>query len=78
MPLVVACVPSPASPASVQPCADVDGVPTVPVVQQIDAPPPVSFDNANSLFAYSLALVVLFWAIGVAVGAILSLIRNGS
>lgn len=78
MPLVVTCEPSTVAVESVAPCTDFEGSPTVPVVAEIGLPRPVNFDNANQLFAYSLMVVVVFWAIGVTVGAILSLIRNGS
>ena len=37
---------------------------------------PVNFANSEQLFQYSLIAVTLFWALGICVGAILSVIRN--
>lgn len=77
MPAYVVCVVSGAVSASVAPCVDQGGAFTVPAVVEYPAPGATHLDNANTLFAYGLSIVVIFWAIGVTVGAILSLIRNG-
>lgn len=76
MPRFVVCVPAQGG-ASSAPCADVDGVPHQPVVMEFPAPGDVHFSNADQLFAYGLTIVLIFWTVGIGVGAILSLIRRG-
>ena len=77
MPNFVVCVESGAVSASVAPCVDQGGAYTVPAVVAFPAPGEVHFANADELFAYGFAIVLTFWALGVTVGAILSLIRKG-
>ncbi len=76
MPRFVVCVPANGGP-SLAPCGDVDGVAHIPMTVQLPSPGEVNFANSNELFAYGFAAVLGFWAIGVCVGAILSLIRRG-
>ena len=44
---------------------------------EMPAPGEISFANADQLFAYGFTIVLALWAVGVCVGAILSLIRDG-
>lgn len=76
MPRFVVCVPTGGAP-SVAPCADVGAEAHHPVVMEFPAPGEVHFDNANQLFAYGFSIVIALWLLGVTVGAILSLIREG-
>jgi len=76
LPLFVTCVATGGSP-SVAPCADVGGVAHAPVVLEMAAPGSVSFENANTLFAYGFSNVLILWLVAVSVGMILSLIRKG-
>lgn len=77
MPGFVVCVPAEGAP-SVPPCVDdAQGATFQPVVMQLPAPGSVEFDNADTLFAYGLSTTVAIWAIGVAVGSILSVIKKG-
>ena len=77
MPRYVVCVPAEGGSPSVAPCADADGISYVPSVVQLPAPGEVSFGNSNTLFAYGFQWVLVFWGIGICVGAILSVIRRG-
>lgn len=77
MPGFVTCVPTDGTP-SVAPCVDdANGAPTYPVVMQLPAPGSVEFDNADLLFSFGLSVTLGIWAVGVAVGAILSVIKKG-
>jgi len=76
VPQYLVCVPVTGSP-SVSPCTDAGGIAHVPVMMEQPAIGSISFENADLLFAYAFGAVLGFWAIGVAVGAILSLIRKG-
>lgn len=77
MPGFVTCVPTDGSP-SVAPCVDdANGAPTYPVVQHFPAPGQVEFGNADLLFSYGLSITIGIWAVGVAVGSILSVIKKG-
>lgn len=77
MPSFVVCVPSASVSASVTPCADDGGSFMVPAMIEFPAPGEVHFANADQLFAYGFGIVLGFWALGVTIGAILSLIRKG-
>jgi hypothetical protein len=44
----------------------------------LPSPGEVNFANSDHLFGYAFGAVILFWALGVGVGQILSLIRRGS
>ena len=59
------------------PCGTYEGVNHVPAVIEHAAPGTVHFDNADQLFAYGFVIVMVFFAIGSTVGAVLSLIRRG-
>lgn len=76
MPLHVVCVPAESGP-SVAPCADVGGVAHIPSVVALPAPGEVGFQNADALFQYSFAWVLVFWGIGICCGAIFSVIKKG-
>jgi hypothetical protein len=76
VPRFVVCVPAQGGP-SIAPCGDVDAVAHIPMTIEMAAPGDISFANSNELFAYGFGIVLGFWAIGVAIGAILSLIRRG-
>lgn len=77
MPGFVVCVPTSGTP-SVAPCADdALGGTFHPVVMQLPAPGAINFDNADTLYAYGLTMVVSVWALGVTIGAILSVIKKG-
>jgi len=78
MPHFVVCVPTEGLPASVAPCGDVDGVFTSPVVMQLAAPGDIQFGQSDHLFAYGFSAVLIFWALGIGVGAVLSVIRSRS
>jgi hypothetical protein len=39
-------------------------------------PAPPTFENSDTLFAYGFGAVLMFWAIGVGVGSVLSFLRN--
>lgn len=77
MPGFVVCVPTSGTP-SVAPCVDdALGATFSPVVMQLPAPGSINFDNADTLFAYGFVMVLIFWGVGVTVGAILSVIKKG-
>ena len=76
MPRFVVCVPVEGASASTSPCGDVDGVFYAPVTMQLPAPGDIQFSNSDQLFAYGFTAVVTFWLLGIAVGAILSLLRS--
>jgi len=77
VPGFVVCVPTSGTP-SVAPCVDdALGGTFHPVVMQFPAPGSVSFENAGTLYAYGLTMTVGIWAVGVAIGAILSVIKKG-
>lgn len=71
------CSPVAGGGASVAPCVDVEGVGYAPAILAQPAPGEVDFALSNELFAYGFSIVLVFWAVGVCVGAILSLIQKG-
>jgi hypothetical protein len=56
----------------------VGGIAHIPMTVQMAGPGETNFTGSNELFAYAFGAVLLFWALGQSVGAILSLIRRGS
>lgn len=76
MPQFVVCIEAIGSP-SVAPCVDAGGKTFAPVMMEMAAPGAISLDNADLLFAYGFGPVLGMFAIGVAIGSILSLIRKG-
>lgn len=77
MPRFVVCVPAEGAPASTPPCGDVDGVPHTTAVVELPAPGSIEFSNSDELFAFGFGAVITFWALGLGVGAVLSVIRRG-
>lgn len=76
MPGFVTCVPVNPGP-SVAPCPDAaDGSAQTPVVIQLPAPGDVNFANSDVLFAYGFSAVVMVYLFGLAIGAILSIVRK--
>ena len=75
MPRFVVCVPAEGAP-SAAPCADVGGVPHQAVVMELAAPGDVQFSNGGQLFAYGFTAMIVFWLIGLSIGAVLSVIRG--
>jgi hypothetical protein len=74
----VVCVPvtDGSATTSVAPCVDAGGEHYSPVMMQLPTSGEPDFSNSDQLFAYGLTAVLTFWALGIAVGAILSLLRR--
>lgn len=77
MPRYVVCVPAEGGASSVAPCADADGISYVPTVVELPSPGEVSFEHADTLFAYGFELVLMVWLMGLCLGLIFSVIRDG-
>jgi hypothetical protein len=77
VPRYLTCTLDPVATVSQSPCTDdASGSYVVTVTDNIDEGI-VNFDNSSMLFEFGLVTVIAFWAVGIVVGSILSVIRRG-
>lgn len=77
MPRYLTCTIDPSATSSQAPCQDDAAGSYVVTVTENDSGGIVNFDNSGALFEFGLTVVIAFWAVGVVVGSILSVIRRG-
>ena len=72
---VIECIPAPDG-VPVAPCNTVGEVAMVPVVTALDAPPVLDYSGLGPLFEWAVSFVLIVFAIGVGIGAMVRVIRS--